>query len=144
MVGTIEPRKAYDRAIAAFELMWESRPNAPSLVIVGSAGWKTAALQDRIRRHSEYGRRLHWLQQASDEALHQAYAAARAVLIASYAEGWPAAAERQSPGWAWCALAGVSREATSKRIFTADRRRAVDPDRNSSLGEERGPKHVTC
>jgi len=88
MVGTVEPRKAYDRAISAFDLLWASSSDAPSLLIIGKPGWKTAALQDRIRQHPEMGRRLHWLQEASDEALNHAYTAARAVLIASYAEGF--------------------------------------------------------
>ena len=88
MVGTVEPRKAYDRAISAFELLWKSSADAPSLLIIGRPGWKTAKLQDDIRKHPELGRRLHWLQEASDEALDHAYTAARAVLIASYAEGF--------------------------------------------------------
>lgn len=88
MVGTVEPRKAYDKVISAFELLWKSGADAPSLLIIGRPGWKTAELQSRIRSHSEFGRRLHWLQQASDEALDRAYIAARAVLCASYAEGF--------------------------------------------------------
>lgn len=88
MVGTVEPRKAYDRAISAFELLWKSGADAPSLLIIGKPGWRTAKLQDDIRKHPELGRRLHWLQEASDEALDHAYTYARAVLIASYAEGF--------------------------------------------------------
>ncbi len=88
MVGTVEPRKAYDRAISAFEHLWRSGADAPSLLIVGRPGWKTAELQDRIRQHPEFGGRLHWLQAASDEALDHAYTAARAVLVTSYAEGF--------------------------------------------------------
>ena len=88
MVGTVEPRKAYDKAISAFDLLWAASAEAPSLLIIGRAGWKTAALQDRIRLHPEFGRRLHWLEQASDEALDHAYTAADAVLIASRAEGF--------------------------------------------------------
>lgn len=88
MVGTVEPRKAYDKVISAFELLWKYGADSPSLLIIGRPGWKTAELQDRIRSHSEFGRRLHWLEQASDEALDRAYGAARAVVIASYAEGF--------------------------------------------------------
>lgn len=88
MVGTVEPRKAYDKVISAFELLWKAGADVPCLLIIGKPGWKTAELQNRIRTHSEFGRRLHWLQAATDEALDQAYSAARAVLIASYAEGF--------------------------------------------------------
>lgn len=102
MVGTVEPRKAYDRAISAFDLLWGSSSNAPSLLIVGRPGWKTTALQDRIRHHPEFGQRLHWLQEASDEALNRAYAAARAVLVASHAEGFglPLAESAMHGRWA--------------------------------------------
>lgn len=102
MVGTVEPRKAYDRAISAFELLWASSKSAPSLVIIGKPGWKTAALQDRIERHRETGRRLHWLSDVSDEALSRFYAVARALLIASYAEGFglPLAEAAMHQRWA--------------------------------------------
>jgi len=89
MVGTIEPRKSYDIALAAFELHWRKRgQEAPSLMIVGKPGWRTAALQERIRNHPEHGRRLHWLEEVSDEALAQFYQACLAVFLASVGEGF--------------------------------------------------------
>lgn len=102
MVGTVEPRKAYDRAISAFDLLWGSSADAPSLLIIGRPGWKTTALQDRIRHHPEFGRRLYWLQEASDEALNRAYIAARAVLVTSHAEGFglPLAESAMHRRWA--------------------------------------------
>ncbi|HVF38102.1 MAG TPA: glycosyltransferase family 1 protein [Sphingomicrobium sp.] len=89
MVGTIEPRKGYDVALAAFEHLWRTRPSdAPDLIIVGKGGWKTSGLQQRIRSHPEQGKRLHWLDEVSDEALCQLYASSRALLMASHAEGF--------------------------------------------------------
>ena len=89
MVGTIEPRKGYDSAIAAFEHLWLNRPtDAPDLVIVGKAGWKTAGLQEHISSHPERGRRLHWFDSMSDEGLCQLYGACRALLMASRGEGF--------------------------------------------------------
>lgn len=89
MVGTIEPRKGYDVALAAFEHLWRALPDqAPDLVIVGRGGWKTAALQERIRSHPEHLRRLHWIEGASDEALCLFYDACRCLLIASRDEGF--------------------------------------------------------
>lgn len=89
MVGTIEPRKGHDVALAAFEDLWEKHGNdAPDLVIVGKAGWKTASLQRRLRNHPENGRRLHWLENVSDEALSKIYQACRGLLVASFAEGF--------------------------------------------------------
>jgi len=89
MVGTIEPRKAYDQALAAFEHLWSTHPaESPDLVIVGKRGWKTEQLQERIRSHPEWGRRLHWLEGVSDEGLCMLYDACRALFIASHNEGF--------------------------------------------------------
>lgn len=89
MVGTIEPRKGYDAAIAAFEHLWRTRPTeAPDLVIVGKGGWKTARLQEYMRTHPEKGKRLHWLDRVSDEGLCLFYEACRGVFMASRGEGF--------------------------------------------------------
>lgn len=89
MVGTIEPRKGYDAALTAFEHLWSKFPTeAPDLIIVGKAGWKTADLQVRLRSHQERGRRLHWFDEVSDEGLCLLYEACRGVLMASHGEGF--------------------------------------------------------
>jgi glycosyltransferase involved in cell wall biosynthesis len=89
MVGTVEPRKGYDVALACFEGLWRTRPaEAPDLVIVGKAGWKTIALQKRLSTHPEMGSRLHWLSTVSDEALCQLYEACAGLLVTSYGEGF--------------------------------------------------------
>jgi glycosyltransferase involved in cell wall biosynthesis len=69
LVGTLEPRKGYDQALAAFELLWEQRGVAPLLIIVGRPGWKTEALQATLRSHIQAGKKLIWLEDASDEFL---------------------------------------------------------------------------
>jgi glycosyltransferase involved in cell wall biosynthesis len=89
MVGTVEPRKGYAAALRAMERLWAAEPEtAPRLMIVGKAGWKTDHLQRQIRGHVEHGRRLHWLEGVSDEALEFAYARAAALLLASRSEGF--------------------------------------------------------
>ena len=89
MVATVEPRKGYDVALGAFEHLWRTLPvAAPDLVIVGKPGWKTAALQQRIRAHAEHGRRLYWMTQVSDEALCKLYEHCRGVFVPSHAEGF--------------------------------------------------------
>ena len=89
MVGTIEPRKGYDIGLGAFEHLWETRPkDAPDLIIVGRPGWKTQRLQERLRSHSQFGKRLHWLDNVSDEALCAFYDGCRGVLMASRGEGF--------------------------------------------------------
>jgi glycosyltransferase involved in cell wall biosynthesis len=89
MVGTIEPRKGYDVALAAFEHLWRVRSSeAPDLVIVGKGGWKTLAIQNKIRCHKEHNNRLHWLDSVSDEGLCKLYDSCRGVFMASRGEGF--------------------------------------------------------
>ncbi|WP_336963196.1 glycosyltransferase family 1 protein [Sphingobium aquiterrae] len=89
MVGTIEPRKAYELALAAMEHLWSSCPDRDwRLVIVGKAGWKTEDLQVRLARHPMAGTQLFHLSDASDEYLARLYGACRCVLIASRDEGF--------------------------------------------------------
>lgn len=88
MVGTLEPRKGYDQALAAFEQLWQQQGITPLLVVVGRPGWKTEALQEKLRRHPQAGQRLFWLEEVSDEYLAQLYAACGGVLVASRAEGF--------------------------------------------------------
>lgn len=87
MVGTLEPRKAHAQVLSAFEHLW-SRGEDVNLVIAGKPGWKVDGLLSRIRRHPELGRRLHWLEQVSDEALDLLYRHATGALMASQAEGF--------------------------------------------------------
>ncbi|UUE95603.1 glycosyltransferase family 4 protein [Comamonas thiooxydans] len=88
MVGTLEPRKGYDQALAAFEQLWQQGEDAPLLVIVGRPGWKTQALQEKLRCHPQAGQRLFWLEDVSDEYLAQLYDACSGVLVASRGEGF--------------------------------------------------------
>lgn len=87
MVGTLEPRKMHGQALDAFELLWARGADA-TLLIVGKLGWKMGLLGERLRQHPEAGRRLFWLEQASDAMLLQLYARASALLAASVAEGF--------------------------------------------------------
>lgn len=89
MVGTVEPRKGYDVALAAFEHLWRQLGDqAPTLIIAGKPGWRTEALQDQLRAHLESGRRLFWLSTVSDEGLGKLYEASRGVLLTSHGEGF--------------------------------------------------------
>ncbi|MCX7898549.1 MAG: glycosyltransferase family 4 protein [Methylocystis sp.] len=86
-VGTVETRKAYDVALAAFETLWTEGVNA-NFVIVGRPGWNAESFEARLRRHKERGRRLFWLDNAGDGDLHFLYKEARAVVLTSFAEGF--------------------------------------------------------
>ncbi len=86
-VGTLEPRKGYAIALDAFETLWAAGADA-RYVIVGKLGWKARALRRRIVTHPEFRRRLFWLNDADDAELDHLYRGARAVVAASFAEGF--------------------------------------------------------
>lgn len=86
-VSTVEPRKNHAYIMDAFDLAW-SRGLDVKLCIIGKVGWKTEALIQRIRNHPEYGRRLLMLNQASDAELEYAYQHSRALVFASFVEGF--------------------------------------------------------
>ena len=86
-VSTLEPRKGYRQALAAFERLWERNIDV-NFVIVGRQGWNVEDLAEKITRHPENGRRLFWLRGISDEFLNRVYAASSCVLFASEAEGF--------------------------------------------------------
>ncbi|MCW2366819.1 glycosyltransferase involved in cell wall biosynthesis [Sphingobium sp. B7D2B] len=89
MVGTVEPRKGYDCALAAFDVLWRRGPqDAPNLMIVGKPGWKTASLQQALLDHPEFGKRLFWARNVSDECLERLYGGCAGLLVASRAEGF--------------------------------------------------------
>ena len=96
MVGTVEPRKGYLQAIAAFDVIW-GRGLDVGLVIVGGEGWKPLPqhhrrtipeIVDGLRQHPEAGERLFWLQGISDEYLERIYAASTCLIAASEDEGF--------------------------------------------------------
>ena len=87
MVGTLEPRKRYGQALAAFDQLWREGVEA-NLVIVGKQGWMMESLIDRLRHHPELGKRLFWLEGISDEYLKKVYAVSTCLIAASEGEGF--------------------------------------------------------
>lgn len=87
MVGTIEPRKEYSQALAAFETLWRKGVQV-ELVIVGKEGWMCDDLVKELRQHKELNRHLFWLEGISDEYLENVYAASSCLLAASESEGF--------------------------------------------------------
>ncbi|MDE2577180.1 MAG: glycosyltransferase family 4 protein [Hyphomicrobiales bacterium] len=86
-VGTLEPRKGYATALAAFDLLWERGAQA-SYVIVGKQGWDVDGLAADIRAHREFGKRLFWMQGVDDAALASLYRDAHALILPTAAEGF--------------------------------------------------------
>lgn len=57
-------------------------------IIAGKAGWNVQSLLGRIRRHPEFGRRLHWVDGPDDRALAGLYRECDALLSPSHGEGY--------------------------------------------------------
>jgi glycosyltransferase involved in cell wall biosynthesis len=87
MVGTLEPRKGYAQALAAFEALW-AEGVAVNLVIVGKQGWSVDDLAGRIRQHAHVDQQLFWLEGISDEYLDEIYTHCDVLLAASFGEGF--------------------------------------------------------
>jgi glycosyltransferase involved in cell wall biosynthesis len=87
MVSTIEPRKGYTQALAAFEQLWTDGTDV-NLVIVGREGWKMSHLIHKLRTHPEAGHRLFWFDNINDQALNGLYKSCIALLAASVTEGF--------------------------------------------------------
>jgi alpha-1,2-rhamnosyltransferase len=86
-VGTFEPRKGQRVVLRAFDELWRDGVDA-SLIFVGRRGWFEEAVAAEIAGHAEFGRRLHWFEDAGDAELTYLYDRAVALLLASYAEGF--------------------------------------------------------
>lgn len=88
-VGTIEPRKGHRCVLQAMTEHWQSHPDDDlALLVIGKPGWKTEELQAEFRLHPEYGKRLLWLDQASDQLLAEMYSSATGLIAASRGEGF--------------------------------------------------------
>lgn len=86
-LSTVEPRKRYDTILRAFEELWR-RGDDLSLVIIGKQGWSIEVLANELRGHVEYGRRLHWLESASDGDVKALLASSCCLIQASALEGF--------------------------------------------------------
>ncbi|MEO7465636.1 MAG: glycosyltransferase [Sphingobium limneticum] len=89
MVGTVEPRKAYDFALDAMDKIWaEDRDWPVNLVVVGKAGWQSDLTEKRMAEHPEKGQRFFRLDNASDECLDALYRRSHGLLMSSHDEGF--------------------------------------------------------
>lgn len=86
-VGTIEPRKNHRTVLDAFDRLWQAGRDV-RLFLVGRRGWECEALASRILQHPRLGRELHWFPDLTDTELDACYRQARAVIFASWGEGY--------------------------------------------------------
>jgi glycosyltransferase involved in cell wall biosynthesis len=87
MVGTLEPRKGHAEILDAFDHLWRSGKGY-CLVFAGRPGWKTEALQARLKSHPKVNQLMFWFDDASDEVLDQLYRTCFGVVLASKGEGF--------------------------------------------------------
>ena len=88
MVSTVEPRKMYDQAVQAFDLLKKRGVNV-CLDIVGREGWKVEKTVQLIESSPNYGISLFWHKGGiSDDELDELYRAADGIVFASKAEGF--------------------------------------------------------
>ena len=96
MVGTIEPRKGHLQTIAGFDALWAQGVDV-NLVIVGKEGWvglpdgqrrTIPTIVTTLRKHSQLGKRLFWLEGISDEYLERVYDTSACLIAASEDEGF--------------------------------------------------------
>lgn len=86
-IGTIEPRKGYEQALKAFEILWKK--NIPvNWIIVGKEGWKSEKVIEKLRKHPQKNKQLFWLENASDELLLLLYKQVHGCFIPSFGEGF--------------------------------------------------------
>ncbi len=96
MVGTIEPRKGHLPVLDAFDQLWGEGVDV-NLIVAGVEGWRglpqdmrrtIPRIVTRLQSDHESGKRLFWLNRASDEYLEKIYAASSCLIAASEAEGF--------------------------------------------------------
>ncbi|GGF75194.1 hypothetical protein GCM10011332_31510 [Terasakiella brassicae] len=86
-VGTVEPRKNHAFLLDVFEKIWQKGEDI-HLVIVGKRGWNIDDLVNRIQKHPEYKKRLHWFNKLKDEEVANLYGNAYASVNLSHYEGY--------------------------------------------------------
>lgn len=88
MVASVEPKKKYDQAVQAFDILWKKGIDV-ELKIVGRKGWKAEKTFELIESNPEYNKRLFWYNTGiSDEELSALYQKSTAVIMASITEGF--------------------------------------------------------
>ena len=145
MVGTVEPRKGHAQTLSAFERLWASGVDC-GLLIVGKEGWGVGELVTRLRLHPERGRRLLWLDGASDDVLLSVYGASTALLAASEGEG--SASRSSRPPSTSCPLSPVTcrcsarwLESTRSTSWASARRILRRRSRSGSHSTRAGRRH---
>lgn len=83
MVGTIEPRKNHAYVLDALD-----RNLSVNVIFAGRQGWNVDELVERIESHKQNGKRLFWINDASDDDIQELYRNAYYVVFPTKDEGF--------------------------------------------------------
>lgn len=86
-VSTIEPRKNHSMILQAFDDLWNKGVDV-KLCFIGKVGWKIEEFINIIKAHKMLGTKFMVFYDANDSELSYAYAHARSLIFASFAEGF--------------------------------------------------------
>jgi glycosyltransferase involved in cell wall biosynthesis len=86
-LGTLEPRKNLLRLLSACERLWREKRSRPDLLLAGGAGWRSAALLERIAR-SPFRDKIHRVGYVDPEDAPLLYRAAEVFCYPSHEEGF--------------------------------------------------------
>lgn len=86
-VGSLEPRKNYERLLTAVELYWKRSSHPQPLKIAGGKGWLSGSLLKRIASLEAKGM-VSYLGYVTEEELDELYAKATALVFPSWYEGF--------------------------------------------------------
>jgi glycosyltransferase involved in cell wall biosynthesis len=87
-VSTIEPRKGHIDLINAMSIIWEKNLSDLNLTLVGRYGWGSEILVEKMTNHKEFGKKLVWENNCSDDKLEQIYSNSDLVVVPSIGEGF--------------------------------------------------------
>ena len=87
-VSTIEPRKGHIDLINAMSIIWKKNLSDLSLTLVGRYGWDSEILIEKMNNHKEFGKKLIWENNCSDDKLEQIYSKSDLVVVPSFGEGF--------------------------------------------------------
>ncbi len=86
MVGTVEARKNHRSVLDAFDDKLFSE--GMNLIIAGKIGWNIGDLEQRIRNHPELGKKLFFIEKATDAEIALLYSHSYLLAFPSFAEGY--------------------------------------------------------
>jgi glycosyltransferase involved in cell wall biosynthesis len=84
----MEPRKGQNDLINAMIIIWYNNLSDLNLTLVGRYGWDSEILIENITNHKEFGKKLIWENNCSDDKLELIYSKSDLVVVPSFGEGF--------------------------------------------------------